>query len=107
MLRKIDAMHALYGMLTDHTCKDCPLLRGDDYHGRRYYKCKAYGDSNSEATDWRLYWNACGLFVMGLPQGHVPVIERLKHGARGCDDRPIPGQLTMFEEETDGQRSAD
>jgi hypothetical protein len=35
---------------------------------------------------------------MGIPTGHIPVIERLKHGARGNDDKPIPGQMTMFEE---------
>ena len=98
MLRKIDAMHQLYGIQNGRFCKDCHLLRGYDYHGRRYYKCAAYGDSNSEATDWRLYFPACNLIVFGLPQGHVPVIERLKHGARGNDDKPIPGQMTMFEE---------
>lgn len=99
MLRKIDAMYKLYGCVSWRSCRDCPYLIGYEYNGRHYYKCKAYGDSNSEATDWRLYYHACGLIVMGIPTDHVPVIERLKHEKRGCNDRPVEGQITMFEED--------
>lgn len=99
MLRKIDAMHSLFGVASGATCKICPHLDRQYYHGKHYYKCKAYGNSNSEATDWRLWYPACNLIFVNLKKDHVPVIERLKHGARGCDDKPIPGQITMFEEE--------
>lgn len=99
MLRKIDAMHSLFGVISSATCKICPHLEKQYYHGRYYYKCKAYGNSSSEATDWRLYYHACGLIFVNLKKDYVPVIERLKHGARGNADMPIPGQMTMFEEE--------
>lgn len=34
-------------------------------------------------------------FGQPLPEGHVPLIERLKHAKR-CDNRPIDGQISMF-----------
>ena len=99
MTRKIDEMRRLYGVAAGRRCKNCHLLYTYEHNGRFYHKCAAYGISRSEATDWRLHWHACGLYVMGLPTGHVPVLERLKHRARGHDDRPIPGQTTMFTQE--------
>lgn len=107
MLRKINAMYKLYGCVSWRTCKDCPYLIGYDYHGRHYYKCKAYGNTASEATDWRLYYHACGLIVMGMPTDHIPVLYRLKHGARGNDNQPIPGQITMFDEQEDDHAQTD
>lgn len=98
MLCKIDAMHSLFGAVGGATCKICPHLERLRYHDRSYYKCKAYGNTASEATDWRLWYPACTLIFFELAKDHVPVIERLKHGARGCDEKPIPGQMTMFEE---------
>lgn len=107
MLRKIDAMHALFGAAHGATCKLCPHITSYRYNGRNIYKCKAYGNTRSEATDWRLWYPACMLIFVNLKKDHVPVFDRLQHGACGSDGGIIPGQLTMFEEETDGQRSAD
>ena len=60
MLRKIEAMHSLFGTDPSHRCADCDHLCSHLYN-RRYYKCEIYGDSNSEATDWAKSWVACGL----------------------------------------------
>ena len=99
MLRKIDAMHSLFGIVGDATCKICPHIRGNWAGNRHVYKCEAYGDTASEATDWRLWYPACNLIFVNLKKDYVPVIERIKHGARGSHGEPIPGQMTMFEED--------
>lgn len=96
-VRKIAAMHKEYGKAHGYKCEGCPSLVCHQGHTRNYYKCKAYGDSASDATDWAKSWPACGLFGQPLPEGHVTLIERLKHAKR-CDNRPIDGQISMFGE---------
>ena len=61
-LRKIDLMHKHFGVCDGHTCRECSNLVEEPYHGRMYRKCKVYGQSNSEATDWAKRWLACGMF---------------------------------------------
>ncbi len=54
---RIAWMHARHGRTEGRRCKDCEhLVRGG------YFKCRLYGISASVATDWRLKWEACGLF---------------------------------------------
>ena len=94
--RKITAMHKEYGKAHGLKCVDCPSLHCREFRsGRRVYKCKAYGDSCAESTDWAKSWPACGLHDKPLPDGHVPLIERLKHSKR-VDNRPVDGQVSMF-----------
>lgn len=94
--RKIAAMHKEYGKAYGLKCVGCTLLLCREFRsGRRVYKCKAYGDSCADSTDWAKSWPACGLYGQLLPEGHVPLIERLKHAKR-CDRRPVEGQISMF-----------
>lgn len=58
-------------------------------------KCEAYGMTHSEASDWKKSNEPCGLIDLPLPDGFVPVIERLKY-KRIKAEKPIPGQITMF-----------
>src|SRR5215831_17053516 len=56
------AMIGRYGAgPADRTCGDCCWLVKHSYT-RNYYKCQMYGDSSSEATDWRKKWKACSKF---------------------------------------------
>lgn len=59
--RKIDLMHQQFGA-TEHKCGECPnlvrLRPGKEY----LYKCKVYGITSSEASDWTKCWSACGMF---------------------------------------------
>lgn len=43
-------------------CKDCRFLIRVGGARRSYAKCRKYGVSSSEATDWREKWPSCGLF---------------------------------------------
>lgn len=60
---KIDKMHLLFGKYKGHKCKECNRLICEiDWNRRRYHKCLNYGRSNAESTDWRLSYDACGMF---------------------------------------------
>ena len=100
--RKIAAMHKEYGKSYGSKCGDCPhLTRYGTRPGVMHYKCRAYGMSASEATDWVRGWEACFLCNVPLPADHVPLFERLQR-ARFDDSKPIKGQLDMFGGVVDG-----
>lgn len=99
--RKIEAMYSTFGVFVGKTCEDCPHMIEHLYHGKRYYKCRIYGDSASEATDWRLKWTACWAFDKMADGNASPIYKRLQY------DRNLPktteetpqceGQISMEE----------
>lgn len=94
--RKIAAMHKEYGKAHGLTCKDCPNLECREMRsGRRYYKCRAYGTSCADSTDWAMSWPACGLFGKPFPSDERPMVQRLSYGRRN-DPGPVEGQISMF-----------
>lgn len=75
---KIETMHNLYGHYDDK-CKNCMHLIKEHGYNKNYYKCEVYGISNSEATDWRLKYDACGLFNKETPHRNLyKVIKPMK-----------------------------
>lgn len=86
-------MHAEYGINPDYRCKDCNNLCCHEY-SRRYYKCRLYGLSASDATDWRVGYTACGMWGKD-GSGLTVMIERLKR-ERTRHENPLNGQLDMF-----------
>jgi len=104
-IRKIELMHRQFGITEGKTCKDCSNLHKREW-SRRYYKCRVYGMSQAESTDWRLSYNACGLFNK---EWHGGEIVRLVHSTfdRVYEDQPIEGQYTFEDIEarvTNGDR---
>lgn len=93
--RKIDAMHKRYGTV-DEKCKVCRWLLRFDYHGKRYYKCKLYGVSHSEATDWRLSYQACG--ALNIPEDELdaysPYLMQIIRERNA--EPPLEGQISLF-----------
>jgi hypothetical protein len=90
-MRKIEAMHHYYGHGVGF-CKDCPHF-SEKIYSRTYFKCLVYGDSASEATDWRKSYVACGLIDKPFPDDERRVVERIV--ARKQEDQPLPGQMTI------------
>ena len=93
--RKIDAMHKRFGTCGVLRCKDCNHLIGGKYHDRQLYKCELYGLTRSEATGWRLSYQACGMY--NIPQDMdrwVPLIQQLKWQAKPVEP-PLEGQMRM------------
>lgn len=93
--RKIFAMHERFGTCGAFRCKDCNHLVGGKYHNRQLYKCELYGLTHSEATDWRLSYQACGMFGIEQDMSRwMPMIEQLKHAPKPPAP-PIDGQVEM------------
>ena len=97
----IEFMHYMFGSgHPSNKCKTCEHLISHT-EGRRWYKCECYGDTSSEATDWRLKHPSCALYNM--PYKGVPAIEIKKHMKRGkqsvLDNYECEGQMSMFDYE--------
>ena len=94
MSLKIDKMHFLYGKTPGEKCKDCFHLIGGV---NEYRKCEIYGISASASTDWRLSWDACGLWNKPRPKGEDVPIVRLQRPDKVV--KQIPGQMSLFAED--------
>lgn len=95
-LRKIDLMHRLFGKCDGHTCGECSNLDEYQYTKRTYRKCKAYGNTDSEASDWAKRWIACGLF--NNPWKDKPIMRLVRPTRKDKEDMqntPIDGQISM------------
>ena len=91
--RRIHAMHKRFGTCGVFRCKDCDHLLRNRPTSRICYKCELYGDTSSEATDWRLSNQACGMYNMHVDMNQwVPVFELVKHEPNGPQP-PLEGQV--------------
>lgn len=97
MSRKIDAMHARFGVLPDKRCEDCcHLIKG--YVGNTFVrKCTVYGATHSEASDWRKKYVACGLFNKEWKGGEIIRVVRYENRKQRQLDLivPLDGQIEM------------
>lgn len=92
-LRKIDLMHRQFGKCEGHTCRECSNLVKGSWN---YSKCKVYGDTPSQASDWTQRWLACGMF--NKPWSGKPIIRLVRPSRQEkgeMQNAPIEGQLTM------------
>lgn len=57
-------MHARFGHGADAvTCGTCQHLVKVTHGSRAYWKCRRYGVTRSEHSDWRKKWAACGAWT--------------------------------------------
>lgn len=76
-VRKIHKMYEVFGRCPGfHICKECSNFCSFRYHDKSYRKCKVYGVTNSEATDWAGRNEACGMF--NKEWKNDPIIELVK-----------------------------
>ena len=94
-LRKIDLMYRQFGHADGHICKDCSNLESHFFE-RRYYKCRVYGCSASEATDWKISNPACGMFNKEWTGGRIVELVG-RSGMKNVDNEiiPLPGQISL------------
>lgn len=95
-LRKIDLMHRQFGKCEGHTCGECNNLVEGRYQGKILRKCKVYGMTHSEASDWAKRWLACGLF--NKPWGDKPIIRLVRPtriDKEEIQNAPVEGQISM------------
>ena len=90
--RKIAMMHKLYGYNAE-SCGDCGNFISVTPTSRTVFKCLRYGNTASEASDWRKSWTACGMFNIPKPENERCVIETGR-GKRAAVEPP-EGQMTL------------
>lgn len=75
--KKIDLMHELFGSgHPSDKCGTCMHLMRYTAN-RSYFKCECYGETSSDASDWRKKYPSCGLY--NVPYDGIPIIEYKKH----------------------------
>ena len=92
--RKIELMHLQFGVCGDlgATSKTCEhLIRHSQ--NRVYYKCEVYGDTRSEASDWKVSNRACGMY--NKPYSGNPAIRLVKPLPKV--EQPIDGQESIWD----------
>ena len=90
---KIRRMHKQYGIDARYLCKDCCNYYRKIWD-RTYSKCKAYGESNSDATDWSGRHMACKMFGKDFESsGLRPLIDVHRNQKEAQPD--LPGQERM------------
>lgn len=92
-MRKIALMHRIFGVSEGRTCRECSNFVKGKYHDRTLCKCRVYGMTHSEASDWAGRWLACGAFNMGISR--LPVIREVipDRNKQEADNMPIDGQI--------------
>lgn len=91
-VRKIDLMHKMFGK-TEQVCKECDHFLREQYRNKIYRKCEVYGITNSEASDWKASYQACGLF--GKEYNGRDVIYFVTPD-REIDNEPLEGQIDLL-----------
>lgn len=95
-IRKISLMHRLFGLTEGHTCRECSNLVKGKYHNRTLTKCKVYGLTHSEASDWAQWHQACGMFNQQWDK--EPIIRTVTPTRTKREDTqriPLEGQIKM------------
>jgi hypothetical protein len=96
--RKIEAMYERYGKKEEHSCPECCNFIEITYHDKTYFKCKIYGISGGEGTDWRRKYKACGIFNCHFGKNeYTEIKELLKHSPRIPEVITLENQIGMEE----------
>lgn len=93
-LRKLELMHYTFGVIANHYCRECKNLCSYSAN-RKWYKCSVYGETSSDASDWRLSYTACGMF--NKDYDGFPIINLVKRekSIREKAEINIEGQMKL------------
>ena len=99
--RKWEKMQKKFGTSAAGTCNGCSHFIRYTHRGHTYSKCKIYGISASEATDWKGSAQACGLYP-GKPYNGGAIVREIERSRKKQEN--IDGQQSLFGEgDTNGQ----
>ena len=92
-MKPIDIMHREFGIHSPpEKCKTCSNLIMNQ-RNRRWYKCSVWGESCCEVSDWRLKWDACGMY--NKEYDWIPVKDYMKHRPWKTEDVQVEGQMEL------------
>jgi hypothetical protein len=90
--QKISRMYRRFGeSQSGKKCKDCTNLIKVERGNHRVSKCLVYGDTFSEASDWRRSHMACGMINHEYDGRPIIEIYEPRHKA----DEQIEGQMVL------------
>lgn len=90
--RKSGRMISEFGPGPEHLkCGSCGHLKTYT-RDNNYFKCEVYGISQSTATDWRLSYPSCGMYMK--PWNGIPVRHNLPDEKIPENDT-FPGQMSI------------
>lgn len=90
--QKISRMYKYFGeSQSGKKCKDCSNLIRVERGNHRVSKCLVYGDTFSEASDWKRSHMACGM--INHEYDGRPVIRMFE--SRSKTDEQIEGQMVL------------
>lgn len=89
-MKKIDLMHAMFGT-AEGKCTECRHFEEHWNRDGKYFKCRIYGVSPSEATDWRKKYPACGLKNVKTDHRNV-----YKYATSDKNRKEAEGQMRLF-----------
>lgn len=94
-IRKIALMHRLFCASDCHTCRECSNFIKGKYHDRTLCKCRVYGMTHSEASDWSGRWLACGMFNKTWDK--QPVMREVvpERKQKETDNSQLDGQISL------------
>lgn len=92
MSRPVEKMYQLYGMEKGKRCGDCKHFLRQSYRGKTYFKCSLYGCSNCQSTDFRVSYDACGMYNKTRdPKQDKPIVKMRMQN----DTEQIDGQMSL------------
>lgn len=91
-LRKIDLMHHEFGRYESHICAECENIVTIWYRDKKIRKCKVYGVTHSEASDWTKRWTACGMF--NKTYNGRPIIKLVRKCSSAANE-PLKEQVSF------------
>ena len=90
--QKINRMYKYFGKSeSGKKCKDCSNLIRVERGNHRVSKCLVYGDTFSEASDWKRSHKACGMINQSYDGRPIIEICERRHKA----DEQIEGQMVL------------
>lgn len=97
MLKKIDMMHKMFGKSRTLLCKDCTHFTNINTGNSKKYKCKVYGITSSEASDWKITNVACKLAPnSGYLGKNIIELAKTQDDIKKSKLEQIDGQISMF-----------
>lgn len=94
--KPIELMLSRYGEgPQSHTCKECCNFISYCAGARTIFKCKAYGITCSNRSDWAKRWISCGLFGRQVSGQAVSDVVKRAFYRHGTAQDQIEGQTEM------------
>lgn len=94
-IRKIDLMYSVFGKACGvHTCKECSNFVRGRYHDKILQKCKVYGLTHSQASDWAQRYESCGMFNKEWHGKNIIELVR-RGGVQPKENIQLDGQITF------------